>query len=161
MHLQIWIILIGQGLLSRILHLLLVLLQDGLIDLHFRWCKSRGGDKFLGSSVKPELQKNLQREKVLYQSLVADEFPSKPEERLFEVVVRLGRDIIVLEVLLPVEGDGLSLHFSLLHVDFVAAEDDRNVLANADEIAWIRLMEGDRTESPLKTYDASWERSCT
>ena len=32
------------------------------------------------------------------------------------------------------EGDGLGLDLALLHVDLVAAEDDGDVLANADKI---------------------------
>lgn len=34
----------------------------------------------------------------------------------------------------PVESDGLGLHFTLLDVDFVAAEDDWDILANANKI---------------------------
>jgi hypothetical protein len=40
-----------------------------------------------------------------------------------------------LQVLLAVEGDGLGLDFALFHVDFVAAQDDRDVFADADEVA--------------------------
>lgn len=69
-----------------------------------------------------------------YQSLVANELPGQPQERLLEVVVRLCGDVIVLEVLLAMESDCLRLDFSLLHVDFVASKDDRNVLANTDQI---------------------------
>lgn len=69
-----------------------------------------------------------------YQSGVADKLACKPEERLLEVVVGLGRDIIVLEVLLAVEGNGLGLDLALLHVDLVAAENDGDVLANTDEV---------------------------
>lgn len=43
-----------------------------------------------------------------------DELPGEPQERLLEVVVRLGRDLEVLEVLLSVEGDGSGLDLSLL-----------------------------------------------
>ena len=39
-----------------------------------------------------------------------------------------------MEVLLAVEGDGLGLNFALFDVDFVAAEDDGDVFAHADEI---------------------------
>merc|ERR1712000_744615 len=53
---------------------------------------------------------------------------------LLEVVVGLGGDIVVLEVLLAVEGDGLGLDLAVLHVDLVAAEDDGNVLADTDEV---------------------------
>lgn len=72
-----------------------------------------------------------------YQSLVADEFPGEPEEGLLEVVVRLGRDVVVLEVLLAVEGDGLGLDLALLDIDLVSGQDNGDVLANADEITYI------------------------
>lgn len=65
---------------------------------------------------------------------VSNELPAQPEERLLEVVVRLGRDLKVLEVFFAVEGDGAGLHFALLHVDLVSAKHDRDVLANALEI---------------------------
>lgn len=69
-----------------------------------------------------------------YKRLVADELPGEPEERLLEVVVGLGGDIVVLEVLLAVEGDGLGLDLALLNIDLVAAEDDWDVLADTDEV---------------------------
>jgi len=40
---------------------------------------------------------------------VAHELAREPEEGLLEVVVGLGRDVVVLQVLLPVEGDLLGL----------------------------------------------------
>jgi hypothetical protein len=73
---------------------------------------------------------------VSHQSLVADEFPGEPEERLLEVVVGLGRDVVVLQVLLAVEGDGLCLDLALLDVDLVAGEDDGDVLADTDQVTW-------------------------
>ena len=73
-----------------------------------------------------------------YQSGVADKLAGEPEERLLEVVVGLGRDVVVLEVLFPVEGDGLGLHLALLDVDLVAAENDGDVLADTGEITWLR-----------------------
>jgi hypothetical protein len=57
------------------------------------------------------------------------------QEGLLEVIIRFCRNIVVLQILLAMEGDGLRLHFSLLDVDFVAAEDDRDVLADADKVA--------------------------
>lgn len=71
-----------------------------------------------------------------YQTRVADKFAGEPEEGLLEVIIRLGRNIVVLEVLLAVEGDGLRLDLALLYVDLVAAENDGNVFANAGEITW-------------------------
>ena len=38
----------------------------------------------------------------------------QPKERLFEVVVRLGRDFIILNIFLSVESHCCGLHFSLL-----------------------------------------------
>jgi hypothetical protein len=56
------------------------------------------------------------------------------QERLLEVIVGLGGDVVVLQVLLTMEGDGLSLDFALLDVDLVAAQNNRDVLADTDEI---------------------------
>jgi hypothetical protein len=74
-----------------------------------------------------------------HQSLVANEFPGEPEERLLEVVVWLGWDVVVLEVLLAVEGDGLGLDLALLNVNLVTGKNDGDVLADANEIAWTLL----------------------
>jgi len=69
-----------------------------------------------------------------YQSGVTNELPCKPEERLLEVVVRLGGYVVVLEILLAVESDRLGLNLALLDVDLVTAKNNWDVLANADEI---------------------------
>ena len=37
------------------------------------------------------------------------------------------------------ECDGLGLDLALLHVDLVTAEDDGDVLAHTDKIAWIGM----------------------
>lgn len=39
-----------------------------------------------------------------------------------------------MKILLAMEGDGLSLDFTILDVDLIAAEDNRDVLAHTDEI---------------------------
>jgi hypothetical protein len=39
-----------------------------------------------------------------------------------------------LEVLLAVEGDGLSLDLALLDIDLVTAQNDRDVLAHSDQV---------------------------
>jgi hypothetical protein len=111
---QISIVFVWQRHLFGFVHLLLVLIHQLLIDLHFGRGESRRGDEF-------ELR-------------VTDEFSSEPEEGLLEVVVGLGRDVVVLKVLLSVESDGFGLDFALLDIDFVAAEDDRDVFADTDEI---------------------------
>ena len=71
-----------------------------------------------------------------YQSLVTDELPCEPQEGLLEVVVGLGGDVVVLEVLLAVESDRLGLDLALLDIDLVAGQDNGDVLADADEIAY-------------------------
>jgi hypothetical protein len=76
--------------------------------------------------------------KQTYQAGVPNKLAGQPQEGLLKVVVGLGRNIVVLEVLLPVEGDGLGLDLAFLDVDLVAAEDDGDVFANADEITWNR-----------------------
>jgi hypothetical protein len=69
------------------------------------------------------------------QGRIARQLPGEPEEGLLEVVVRLGRNVVVLKVFLAVEGDGLGLDLALLDVDLVAAQHNRDVLAHADEVA--------------------------
>lgn len=65
---------------------------------------------------------------------VTDKLASEPEEGLLKVVVGLGGDVKVLEVFLAVEGDFLGLDLAVLDIDLVAAEDDGDVVADADEI---------------------------
>jgi len=58
------------------------------------------------------------------------------QEGFLEVIVGLRGDVVVLKVLLAVEGDRLSLDFSLLDIDFVAGEDNGDVFADTNEIAY-------------------------
>lgn len=58
------------------------------------------------------------------------------------------------------ESDGLGLDFSLLDIDFVAAEDDRDVFADTDEITWVDLSASYLEDESYETYGASWVRSC-
>lgn len=71
-----------------------------------------------------------------HQRGVADELSREPKEGLLEVVVGLGRDIVILEVLLAVEGDGLGLHLALLDIDLVTAQHDRDVLTDTDKVTY-------------------------
>jgi hypothetical protein len=143
------VVLLGEREVLGFVHLLLVLVQNGLVDLHFWRSKGRSSDELQG--------------------LVADELSGEPpahvrrshsrwrinkdglQERLLEVVVGLGRDVVVLQVLLSVEGDGLGLDLALLHINLVAAEDDGDVLADSDEIAY--------TES-VKLKQSPWDIRC-
>lgn len=70
-----------------------------------------------------------------YQIWVTNKFPSKPQEGFLEVVIRLGGDIVVLQVLLSVEGDCFGFDFSLLHIHLIAAKHDGNLLADTNEVA--------------------------
>ena len=65
---------------------------------------------------------------------IVDHSAEEPDERLLELIVALGRDIVVLEVLLAMEGDLLGLNFAITNIDFVTDEDDRDGLANTGEI---------------------------
>jgi hypothetical protein len=69
-----------------------------------------------------------------YQTWVTDELACQPQEWLLEVVVGLGRDIVVLKVLLAVESDRLGLNLSLLDINLVTGQDDGDVLADADQV---------------------------
>ena len=63
-----------------------------------------------------------------------DKSAEKPDEGLFELIVRLGRDVVVLKILLSVENNLLGLNFAVLNVDLVSNENDGDVLADSDEI---------------------------
>jgi len=62
------------------------------------------------------------------------ESTKEPDEGLLKLIVALGRDVVVLQVLLSVERDLLSLDLSVLDVDLVTDEADRNALANANQV---------------------------
>ena len=66
--------------------------------------------------------------------LLTNELSGQPEERLLKVVVGLGGDVVVLEVLLPVEHDGLGLDLPVLDVHLVAGQHDWDVLAHPDKV---------------------------
>ena len=102
---------LGHGLVD----VLLILSHQGRIDLDNGW--GQGGRL-------DELQVG-----------VAGEHASEPDEGLLKVVVGLGRDVVVLEVLLSVECDLAGLDLALLHVDLVAAEHNGDVLADAHQVA--------------------------
>ncbi len=86
------------------------------------------------------------RDMSAYQGRVSNELSCKPQERFLKVVVGLGGNVVVLEVLLAVEGDSLGLDLTLLHINLVTAEDNGDVLADTDEITWIKLCEHQVTE---------------
>ena len=99
-----------------------------------------------------------------YELGVANKLASEPKEGLLEVVVGLGGNVVVLEVLLAVEGDGLGLDLALLHVDLVTGEDDGDVLTDTDEVTYSSVNQKDLGRFSIGgkriTHGASWERSC-
>jgi hypothetical protein len=136
--LQVGIILVWKRHVAGILHLLVVLLEEGLVDLDSWWGQSWCSDELL---LIVSCYSHLTIERIsTYQGWVANQLSSQPQEWLLEVVVRLGGDVVVLEVLLAVEGDGLGLDLSLLHIDLVTAKDDRNVLADTDQVTYNVLV---------------------
>lgn len=65
------------------------------------------------------------------------------------------------------EGNGLGLHLTLLNVDLVTSEDNRDTLADTDEITWnmsgVKSSKEGEEGGPnarRKPYGASWGRSC-
>ena len=57
-----------------------------------------------------------------------------PEERLFEVEVRAGGEIVVLQVSLSVELDVSRLHLPVFHVHLIADQDNRDLLAHSHDV---------------------------
>jgi len=114
-RLEISIIFVRQRELGSSLHLLVELRQEIMVNIDLWWGQSWGCDKLKGR--------------------VADKLPGQPQEGFLKVVVGLGRDVVVLKVLLAVKDNLLGLHSAVLHVDLVAAENDWNVFADANNIA--------------------------
>ena len=57
---------------------------------------------------------------LFYNKFVMLYVPGQPEEGLLKVVVWLGGDVVVLEVLFPVEDDALGLHLPVLDVHLIS-----------------------------------------
>lgn len=111
---ELIIVTVGKGHVLSLLHLLLHLSELVL------------GDGDLGGSENGCLNQS--------EVGVVDETAEEPDEGLLELVVALGGDVVVLEVLLTVESDLLGLDLALTHVDLVADEDDVDVLTDAGQI---------------------------
>jgi hypothetical protein len=109
------IVLFWKGYSLSLRQFLVVLLHQGCVDLNLSRRKCRGSDKL--------------------ESWVANQFASKPQERLFEIVIGLGRDFKVLDAFLPVESHGSSLDLPLLNINLVSAQHNGDVLAYTLEIA--------------------------
>lgn len=66
--------------------------------------------------------------------LLVGQSSEEPDKWLFELIIALSWDIVVLEVLLSVEGDLLGLNLSVLHIDFVSDQGNWDVLAYSYKI---------------------------
>jgi hypothetical protein len=66
--------------------------------------------------------------------VIISESSEEPDERLLVLVVALGRDIVILKVLLSVEGDLFGLYFSVFHVDLVSNEHHWDVWAHSGQV---------------------------
>ena len=60
--------------------------------------------------------------------------PQQPDEGLLKLVVALGRNVIVLQVLLPVEGNLLGLDLPVLHIHLVTHQNNGNVLTHSNQV---------------------------
>lgn len=65
---------------------------------------------------------------------ITGELSEDPEEGLFVLIVRLSRDVVVLERSLSVESDLSSLDLSVLRVDLITNQNDGNVFADSGQI---------------------------
>lgn len=112
--LKIVVVVLGKRLRGGSLEFLFVLVLEVLVELELWGLQGRCFDKV--------------------ECVVAGELAGQPQERLFEVVVRLGRNIIILQVLLAVEGNLLRLHLTVLDLHFISAQYNGNIFANPSQI---------------------------
>lgn len=87
---------------------------------------------------------------------LVDQTAREPQEGLLEVVIGAGGEIVVLQVALAVELDVLGLDLSVLDVDLVADQHNRDVLADTNDISVpVRnVLVGD-TRSDIKHNDGA------
>jgi hypothetical protein len=112
--LELVVVVLRKGLCGRLVEFRFVLVLEGFVEREF-------GRLQCGSLHKVK-------------GVVPGQLASQPKEGLFEVVVGLGRDVVVLQVLLAVEGDLLGLHLAILDLDLVSGEDDRDVFADPSQV---------------------------
>lgn len=168
--LEIITILIGQRVQEGLPHLLLGLGDELRVDFNLWGGKSRSSDEFLKCIVSKKSRDTSEADQKAgtHEALVSDELSGEPQEGLLKVVVGLGGDVVVLEVLLAVEGDGLGLHLALLDIDLVTAKDNGDVFANTDKVT-CRVESASQTNHSSRvlvvegrgdSYGATRGRSC-
>lgn len=63
-------------------------------------------------------------------SQLPSQLPCEVQERFLKVVVALGRNFIVLQILLPVESNLLGFDLPVLHINLITAEDNGDVFTD-------------------------------
>merc|ERR1719469_209315 len=66
--------------------------------------------------------------------VLVGEASSKPQEWLLKIVIAPGREVIILQVALPMELDLLGFHLSIFHVNFVSDQYNGNVFTHPDNV---------------------------
>jgi hypothetical protein len=89
----------------------IVFLHQSRINANLSRCKRRSGDKIESGIAEAMVKWHA---KWIKTGNLPNQFSSKPQEGLLEVVVGLGRDLKILNALLPVEGHGGGLDLPLL-----------------------------------------------
>jgi hypothetical protein len=65
---------------------------------------------------------------------IVDKSAEEPDEGLIVLVIAFGGNVVILQILLTVEVNLLSLDLAVLHVNFVSDQDNWDALADAGEI---------------------------
>jgi hypothetical protein len=91
-----------------------ILIHQRRVDLNLSWSESGSSDEFKCTVSAQATRRVKKRHGSYYRYNSPNKLPRKPKEGLLEVVVGLGRNLEVLEILLAMECHRASLHLSLL-----------------------------------------------
>ena len=61
---------------------------------------------------------------------IATKTSQKPKERFFVLIITLNRNVIILKVSLSMESNLSGFYFSVFHINFIAYQNNRDVLTN-------------------------------
>lgn len=91
-----------------------------------------------------------------YQLWIANQLPSQPQKWLLKVVIALGANVVILQVLFAMEGDGLGFDFAFFDVDLISYEHDGYIFTDTDQVTMpIRYVLVGNTRSDIKHDDAA------
>lgn len=98
---------------------------------------------------------------------ITQQLPGKMKERLLNVVINLGWDFIILQVLLSMKTKLFCFHLMILHINFVSTYHNWDVRTNTIKIhikihqETIKIHDKKNiTKLTGKDHDAMWEHSC-